>query len=154
MKNIILITFCSLLMCSCFFLPKKSPEQSVAKDSSWDYWLIGSWHYQDANEGEQSAWPEGIECFYGNGDYENYTQTSDGKKSLLADNGNSTVTKTLLFLVHTTSVRTSEGIVSKNEKTVKYVIYSLKPNSALTYMAGKTFRTAAWADDDSNESKR
>ena len=60
MKNIILITFCSLLMCSCFFLPKKSPEQSVAKDSSWDYWLIGSWHYQDANEGEQSAWPEGI----------------------------------------------------------------------------------------------
>ena len=145
MKNIILITFCSLLMCSCFFLPKKSPEQSVAKDSSWDYWLIGSWHYQDANEGEQSAWPEGIECFYGNGDYENYTQTSDGKKVLVS--GQWKLDRNEDFVV-------LEGIVSKNEKTVKYVIYSLKPNSALTYMAGKTFRTAAWADDDSNESKR
>lgn len=146
--NIILITFGSLLMCSCFLLHKKSPEQSVAKDSTWDYWLIGSWHYQDSRDGKQSSWPEGIECFYGNGDYENYTQTSDGKKALISGQWKLDRDEDFVVLVHTTSIRTPDGVVSKKEKTVKYVIYSLKPNSSLTYMSGETFRTATWADDE------
>ncbi|MBO4785498.1 MAG: hypothetical protein J5510_00325 [Prevotella sp.] len=151
MKNIILITFCSLMMCSCFLFDKK--EQSAAKDASWDYWLIGSWHYKDYDSDTHSEWPEGIECFYGNGDYENYTQTSDGKKALVSGQWKLSQKEKFVVLVHTTSVKTSEGTVSNKEKTVKYVINSIKPGSTLTYMVGKTFRAAMWADDDSPKKK-
>lgn len=123
----------------------KEPKKSVAKETTWDYHLIGKWHYADvADDGQTSKYPEGIEVFHANGDYECYTQDAKGQKVLI--NGTWKLDDKKAFVVWVTqeSVANAKGTVSDKEKTVKYVINALAPEDYLTYQADKVSRAAQW----------
>jgi len=121
----------------------EEPESSVAKDATWDLFLIGSWRYADTG-GKKTEYAEGIENFHANGDYECYTQDKKGRKVVI--NGTWKLDDDDDFVVWVTqkSIKNAEGTISNDEEEVKYIILSLAPEETLNYQAGKTTRTAEW----------
>lgn len=123
----------------------KEPKKSVAKETTWDYHLIGKWHYAEVEGSENTKYPEGIEVFHGDGSYECYTQDTKGQKVLINGTWKLDDKKDFVVWVTQESVTNAKGNVSDEEKTVKYVVNALAPENYLTYQADKTYRIAQWA---------
>ena len=120
----------------------KEPKKSVAKETTWDYHLIGKWHY--AENGSKSDYPEGIEAFHADGSYECYTQDKKGQKVLITGTWKLDDKKDFVVWVTHESIDNAKGNVSDEEETLKYVISSLAPEEYLTYQVEKAYRTAQW----------
>ena len=123
----------------------KEPKKSVAKETTWDFHLIGKWHYVEAaGDGEASKYPEGIEVFHANGDYECYTQDAKGQKVLINGTWKLDDKKAFVVWVAQESVANAKGTVSDKKKKIKYVINALAPEAYLTYQVNKVYRAAQW----------
>ncbi len=123
--------------------PKEEPEKSVAKESTWDLCLIGSWRYEDVGD-EQSAFPRGIECFYASGDYVCWTEDEKGKKVVI--NGTWKLDDEEEFVVWVTqnTVENAKGTISDEPTKFKYVINMLAPESEMSYQCEQVFRSAEY----------
>jgi hypothetical protein len=124
------------------------PAQSVAKEATWDYFLIGSWHYGEEadEEGELSKYPEGIEKFYSDGHYECYTQNKKGKKVLLSGKWKLDDKEDFVVWIYQSGMKTSKG-KKKTRIKRKYVVCSIAPNSTLSYQVDGRMRYALWQDE-------
>ena len=154
-KYILLIMAVTLMMGGCkketssqeAATETEEPKESVAKDATWDFFLLGTWKYseQAPKDAKLSPYPKGMETFYSNGEWANHTMTSKGDKVLLK--GTWKLDDKDPYVVWVTQ---TEGISGggKSKKTgtnkIKYVIVSLTPGSKLNYMAGNCFRQAEY----------
>ena len=154
-KYLLLVIAIALTLCGC--KNEKSsqdtetkadePKESVAKDATWDFFLLGTWKYtEQAPKGAKlSPYPKGVETFYSNGEWANHTMTAKGEKVLLK--GTWKLDDKDQYVVWVTQ---KEGISGggKSKKTgtnkIKYVIASLTPGTSLNYMAGDCFRKAEY----------
>lgn len=148
MKKVILMTLLACLMVGCKkgenkTEPKEEPKKSVAKESTWDVFLIGSWRYEEA-DGSQTDYPRGIESFHASGDYVCYTEDADGQKVVM--NGTWKLDDEEEFVVWVTvnTIENAKETISSEPKTIKYVVNSLAPESTLVYQFDKTSRIAEW----------
>lgn len=127
----------------------EEPENSVAKETTWDFHLLGQWHFiETGNEsGKTSKYTEGIEVFHADGSYECYTQTSKGVKVII--NGTWKLDDENDFVLWVTQKESmdAKGNESTDTKRLKYTIYSLSPGQSLTYQVGKVTRTATYISD-------
>lgn len=154
-KYILLMLAVALMICGCqkeksgqdAATETEEPKESVAKDATWDFFLLGTWKYaEQAPEGVKlSPYPKGMETFYSNGEWANHTMTAKGQKVLLKgtwklDDKN----KYVVWVTQTEGI--SDGGKAKKTGTnkVKYVIVSLTPGSSLNYMAGDCLRQAEY----------
>ncbi len=151
-RNIILLISIALVLCSC---KKESnnqetdgseaPKESVAKEATWDFFILGSWKYTEkAPEGKKlSPYPNGIETFYSNGEWSNHTMTAKGEKVLLKGTWRLDDKENYVIWVTQTEGISGGG---KNKKTgtnkVKYVVATLQPGEQFNYMAGDCLRQA------------
>lgn len=136
----------ALMMTGC--LPgkrKAEPVQSVAKESVWDFYLVGTWRYtEDESEGK-SGYPKGTETFYGDGKYSCIAYDSSGKKVTIEGAWRLDDKEDFVVWINQKSVKSGNRIVSKEKKTVKYVVNSLAPEQALVYQVdNNAYRSAEW----------
>ena len=129
--------------------PVEEPENSVAKDATWDYHLIGQWHFTETgNKGDKaSKYTEGIEVFHADGTYECYTQNAKGTKVLINGTWKLDDEKDFVVWVTQESMEDAKGNSSDDEKRTKYTFYSIAPEESITYLAGKAYRQAEWVAD-------
>lgn len=136
------------MLSSCWFLlrsPSKNnePKDNVAKETTWDYWLLGSWNYEEpSSDGVQSEWPRGIETFYGNGDYENYAENSSGKKAIIKGTWKLDMKEEFVFHVKIKSVSYPDGTTSSRQENHKCTLFSLTPGRKLSYQIDNYYRSA------------
>ena len=70
MKKTLVLVLLALVMTGCWRAkPKAEPKQSAAKESVWDFYLIGTWQYTEDDSDIKSSFPKGTESFYGDGKY-------------------------------------------------------------------------------------
>jgi hypothetical protein len=154
-KYILLIIAIALTLCGCqkekssqdVATETEEPKESVAKDATWDFFLLGTWKYaEQAPKGAKlSPYPKGMETFYSNGEWANHTMTAKGQKVLLK--GTWKLDDKDQYVVWVTQTEgISDGGKAKKTGTnkVKYVIVSLTPGTTLNYMAGDCFRQAEY----------
>lgn len=131
-KTLVLFFALALLMASCFPTGggkrKAEPKHSAAKESVWDYYLIGSWQTD-----------ESIETFCGDGSYRCCTVNKTYEGSWRLDD-----TQDYVVWVTISKVKSGNKTVKSQKKTIKYVINALAPNQYLTFQAGEKYRTASW----------
>ena len=146
MKKILLLSLSALLLTGCTLLKHKEaePETSVAKESVWDLYLIGSWRY--AEQGATTEYPKGIETFFADGSYMCCTEDGNGEKILIKGTWKLDDAEDFTVWVKQMSVENAEGTISSDEKTVKYIIESLTPKEELRYQIGDTSRAAEWME--------
>lgn len=135
----------ALMMTGC--LPgkrKAEPVQSVAKESVWDFYLVGTWRYTEDESDVKSGYSEGTETFYGDGKYLCNTVDNSGKKVTIEGVWRLDDKEDFVVWVNQKSVKSGKRIVAKEKKVVKYVVISLAPEQALDYQAGDVYRSAEW----------
>lgn len=146
MKKILLLSLSALMLMGCTLIKQKEkePETSVAKESVWDLYLIGSWRY--AEQGTTTEYPKGIETFYADGSYMCCTENANEEKILIKGSWKLDDAEDFVVWVKQESVETADGTVSNDEKTVKYIIESLTPKENLRYQIDATYRSAEWME--------
>ena len=136
MKKTLILIALALLMASCFPTGggkrKSEPRQSVAKESVWDYYLVGTWQT-----------PEGIETFGGDGYYHCQT-TKNGKNIIIEGNWRLDDTQDYVVWVTKTSAKSGNKVLSNKKKSFKYVVCALAPNKYMTYQVGDELCQATW----------
>lgn len=132
----ITMTMLAFLMVGCFGNHKSEPKQSVAKESVWDYFLVGTWKSDICTE-----------TFMGDGSYLRYT--TDNKGNAITIEGTWRLDDTEDYVVWVTSKKVKRGnkTVSKEQKRLKYVVNALAPNQYLTYQVGDKYRYAVWVNN-------
>ncbi|MBO4380006.1 MAG: hypothetical protein J5784_03295 [Muribaculaceae bacterium] len=88
MKKYIFIIAATTAITSCLgggVKPVEQKENEKVASATWDYYVVGSWHYiQTTEEGRTpDKYVEGVESFLGNGDYINHCVTADSSKVVL-----------------------------------------------------------------------
>lgn len=134
MKKTLIFIALALLMASCFPTGnrKSEPKKSVAKESVWDYYLVGTWKTDN-----------GTETFGGDGYYRCET-TKNGKDVIIEGTWRLDDTQDFVVWVNKTSAKSGGKVLSKDKKKFKYVICSLAPNKYLNYQVGDEFCSAKW----------
>ncbi len=122
----------------------EEPEDSVAKEATWDYFLVGSWRYVEDSNGKNSTYPEGIETFFANGDYICYTQDSNGEKVIINGTWKLDDEEDYVVWVTQEKIKNAEKTISSDDKELKYVINSIAPEKALVYQVEDSYRSAEW----------
>ncbi len=151
MKNYIILIACTLILCGCkgdkedTSSSENAPKESVAADSKWDFFLLGSWKYteQAPKDGKLSPYPQGIETFFSNGEWSNHTMTAKGEKVLLKGTWRLDDKDDYTLWVIQTEGQTAEK-KKKGINKIKYVVASLEPGKQFIYMAGDCYRTAEY----------
>lgn len=146
MKKTLLISLLALLFVSCWQSnSKEEPKNSVAKEATWDLCLIGSWRYNEVSD-KKTDYPQGIETFYANGDYECYTEDSKGEKVAINGTWKLDDKEDFVILVTRQKVESAEETISSSEEEIKYVVNSLAPKDALNYQIDGVYRSAEWVE--------
>lgn len=148
MKKSLLISMLALLLVGCWQThSKEEPKNSVAKEATWDIFLLGSWRYNEDASPEKSDYPQGIETFFGDGTYICYTENKKGEKVII--NGTWRLDDEEDFIVWVTQqkVETANKTICSSEKKFKCIINSLTPESSLVYQMDDTHRSAEWVEN-------
>jgi hypothetical protein len=146
MKKTLLISLLALLLVGCWQSnSKEEPKESVAKESTWDLFLIGSWRYNEVSD-KKSDYPQGIENFYANGDYTCYTENKKGEKVVINGTWKLDDKEDFVILVTRQKVESAEETISSSEEEIKYVVNSLAPKDALNYQIDGVYRSAEWVE--------
>jgi hypothetical protein len=134
MKKTLILIALAFLMTACFPTgnTKSEPKKSVAKESVWDYYLVGTWKSDN-----------GIETFGGDGYYRCET-TKNGKNIIVEGTWRLDDTQDFVVWVTKTSAKSGDKVLSKEKKKIKYVIASLAPNKSLNYLVGEQCYSATW----------
>lgn len=152
MKKYLFISILALLLAGCWGESKhkvyKEPQNSVAKEATWDLFLIGSWSYSEEGSPYQSEYPQGTESFYGNGDYVCYAENAQGQKVVLEGTWKLDNKEDFVVRVTLTKAENENGPVELEKKKFKYIINSLAPEETLIYQLGKVYRTATWEESE------
>ena len=150
MKKYILFIVCAILVCGCkdkaTTSTEPTPQTSVAKDAKWDFFILGTWKYEESTpEGKKgTAYPKGIETFYANGEYVNHTMTSHGEKVLIKGTWQLDDKEEYVLWVTQNEVQSASGKKVTGNSRRKYIIQSLDTEKSLNYMTGESFRKAEW----------
>lgn len=146
MKKTLLISLLALLFVSCWNTQsKEEPKNSVAKESTWDLCLIGSWRYSEVSN-KKSDYPQGIETFYANGDYVCYTEDSKGEKVAINGTWKLDDKEDFVILVTRQKVESAKGTISSSEEEIRCVVNSLAPKENLIYQIDEVYRSAEWVE--------
>lgn len=146
MKKTIILMMLALIMTGC--LPggkhKAEPKQSAAKESVWDFYLVGTWQYDEDDSDRKSNFPKGMEAFYGDGKY--MCNAIDKRGNNVTVEGSWRLDDNEDFVVWVTynSVKSGKKTLSKEKKVFKYVINALAPNNYMVYQVGDAYRSADW----------
>lgn len=136
----------ALMMTGC--LPgkrKAEPVQSVAKESVWDFYLVGTWQYDEDNSDVKSTFPEGTETFYGDGKYLCHAVDKRGNNVTVEGTWRLDDREDFVVWVTYKSVKRGKKTLTSEKKMVKYVINSLAPNQDLVYQVDNdAYRSAEW----------
>lgn len=137
-KNIIktiVLTMLAFLLVGCFPFGgrKAEPKQSVAKESVWDYYLVGTWKTD-----------EGTEIFCGDGNYLCYTTDQKGNDITIEGTWRLDDTEDYVVWVTYNKVKRGKKTVSREQRKQKYVVNALAPNQYLNYQVGEKYRSANW----------
>lgn len=136
----------ALMMTGC--LPgkrKAEPVQSAAKESVWDFYLVGTWQYDEDNSDVNSTFPEGTETFYGDGKYLCHAVDKRGNNVTVEGTWRLDDREDFVVWVTYKSVKSGKKTLTSEKKMVKYVINSLAPNQDLVYQVDNdVYRFAEW----------
>lgn len=134
--NTMVMAMLAFLMVGCFpsgSKKKAEPKQSVAKETVWDYFLIGTWDIDGTTE-----------TFMGDGSYLCYTNDKKGNRIAIQGTWRLDDTEDYVVWVTQRKVKSGNKTISNDKKTRKYVINSLAPNQYLNYQVGDKYRSATW----------
>ena len=122
------------------------PDSSAAAETTWDYFLIGTWKYAESvPEGKKgTAYPKGVETFSGNGDYQCLTQTGGGEKVIILGTWKLDDQDAYTIWVTQTSIKTASGKSKEGKSKRKYTVLSLDTGKQLIYRIDDSVRTAEW----------
>lgn len=150
MKKIVLLALLAILLAGCEHDnpadSSKEPKESVAKDATWDFCLIGSWRYTEEGSDVKSDYPTGIETFYANGDYVCFAEDTKGQKVVVNGTWRLDDKEEFVVWVAQDQVMTANQRGNIEKKNCKYVINCLKPQSAMVYQVGDVYRLAEWVE--------
>lgn len=124
---------------------QEAPKASAAAETSWDYFLVGTWKYSEQTpEGkEPTSYPKGVETFSGNGDYECLTETAGGSKAIIHGTWKLDDKDPYTIWVTQKSIKTANK-TKEGESKRKYTVLSLETGKELIYQTGDSYRTAEW----------
>lgn len=146
MKKVYIMVLLVLIMTAC--IPggkrKAEPKQSAAKESVWDFYLIGTWQYTEDDSDVKSSFPKGTETFTGDGKYVCQAVDKKGKNVTLEGTWRLDDKEDFVVWVYINAVKSGRKTLSKEKKKVKYVVNALAPNKYLVYQIGDAYRSADW----------
>lgn len=146
MKKTVILMLLTLVMTSCIPGGKRKvePKHSAAKESVWDFYLVGSWQYSEDDSESNSYFPEGTESFYGDGTY--LCNAIDRKGNYVTVEGSWRLDDDKDFVVWVTynSVKTGSKTLTRRKKVIKYVVNALAPANYMVYQVGDAYRSAEW----------
>ena len=147
MKKTLVLVLLALVMTGCWRAkPKAEPKQSAAKESVWDFYLIGTWQYTEDDSDIKSSFPQGTESFYGDGKYLCHAIDKKGKNVTVEGVWRLDNDEDFVVWVTINAVKSGGKTLSKEKKKVKYVVNALAPNKYIVYQVGDAYRTAEWVE--------
>ena len=147
MKKTLILILLALIMTGCWRAkPKAEPKQSAAKESVWDFYLVGVWQYTEDNSDGKSSFPKGTEAFYGDGKYMCHAIDKKGKNVTIEGSWRLDDKENFVVWVTYRAVKSGKQTLSSEKKVFKYVINSLAPNKAMVYQVGDKYRSAEWVE--------
>ena len=147
MKKTLVLVLLALVMTDCWRAkPKAEPMQSAAKESVWDFYLIGTWQYTEDDSDIKSSFPQGTESFYGDGKYLCHAIDKKGKNVTVEGVWRLDDNEDFVVWVTINAVKSGGKTLSKEKKKVKYVVNALAPNKYIVYQVGDAYRTAEWVE--------
>ena len=147
MKKTLVLVLLALVMTGCWRAkPKAEPMQSAAKESVWDFYLIGTWQYTEDDSDIKSSFPQGTESFYGDGKYLCHAIDKKGKNVTVEGVWRLDNDEDFVVWVTINAVKSGGKTLSKEKKKVKYVVNALAPNKYIVYQVGDAYRTAEWVE--------
>jgi hypothetical protein len=147
MKKTLVLVLLALVMTGCWRAkPKAEPKQSAAKESVWDFYLIGTWQYTENDSDIKSSFPQGTESFYGDGKYLCHAIDKKGKNVTVEGVWRLDDNEDFVVWVTMNAVKSGRKTLSKEKKKVKYVVNALAPNKYMVYQVGDAYRTAEWVE--------
>ena len=147
MKKTLVLVLLALVMTDCWRAkPKAEPMQSAAKESVWDFYLIGTWQYTEDDSDIKSSFPQGTESFYGDGKYLCHAIDKKGKNVTVEGVWRLDDDEDFVVWVTINAVKSGGKTLSKEKKKVKYVVNALAPNKYIVYQVGDAYRTAEWVE--------
>ena len=147
MKKTLVLVLLALVMTGCWRAkPKAEPMQSAAKESVWDFYLIGTWQYTEDDSDIKSSFPQGTESFYGDGKYLCHAIDKKGKNVTVEGVWRLDDNEDFVVWVTINAVKSGGKTLSKEKKKVKYVVNALAPNKYIVYQVGDAYRTAEWVE--------
>ena len=147
MKKTLILILLALSMTGCWRAkPKAEPKQSAAKESVWDFYLIGTWQYTEDDSDIKSSFPQGTESFYGDGKYLCHAIDKKGKNVTVEGVWRLDDNEDFVVWVTINAVKSGGRTLSKEKKKVKYVVNALAPNKYIVYQVGDAYRTAEWVE--------
>lgn len=147
MKRILILILLALIMTGCWRAkPKAEPKQSAAKESVWDFYLIGTWQYTEDDSDIKSSFPQGTESFYGDGKYLCNAIDKKGKNVTVEGVWRLDDNEDFVVWVYINAVKSGGKTLSKEKKKIKYVVNALAPNKYMVYQVGDAYRTAEWVE--------
>ncbi|MBR5081187.1 MAG: hypothetical protein IKX35_01950 [Bacteroidales bacterium] len=147
MKKTLVLVLLALVMTGCWRAkPKAEPKQSAAKESVWDFYLIGTWQYNEDDSDIKSSFPQGTESFYGDGKYLCHAIDKKGKNVTVEGVWRLDDNEDFVVWVTINAVKSGGKTLSKEKKKVKYVVNALAPNKYIVYQVGDAYRTAEWVE--------
>lgn len=147
MKKTLVLVLLALVMTGCWRAkPKAEPKQSAAKESVWDFYLIGTWQYTEDDSDIKSSFPQGTESFYGDGKYLCHAIDKKGKNVTVEGVWRLDDDEDFVVWVTINAVKSGGKTLSKEKKKVKYVVNALAPNKYIVYQVGDAYRTAEWVE--------
>ena len=147
MKKTLILILLALIMTGCWRAkPKAEPKQSAAKESVWDFYLIGTWQYTEDDSDIKSSFPQGTESFYGDGKYLCNAVDKKGKNVTVEGVWRLDDNEDFVVWVYINAVKSGGKTLSKEKKKIKYVVNALAPNKYMVYQVGDAYRTAEWVE--------
>ena len=147
MKKTLVLVLLALVMTGCWRAkPKAEPKQSAAKESVWDFYLIGTWQYTEDDSDIKSSFPQGTESFYGDGKYLCHAIDKKGKNVTVEGVWRLDDNEDFVVWVTINAVKSGGKTLSKEKKKAKYVVNALAPNKYIVYQVGDAYRTAEWVE--------
>lgn len=147
MKKTLVLVLLALVMTGCWRAkPKAEPKQSAAKESVWDFYLIGTWQYTEDDSDIKSSFPQGTESFYGDGKYLCHAIDKNGKNVTVEGVWRLDDNEDFVVWVTINAVKSGRKTLSKEKKKVKYVVNALAPNKYMVYQVGDAYRSAEWVE--------
>ena len=147
MKKTLILILLALIMTGCWRAkPKAEPKQSAAKESVWDFYLIGTWQYTEDDSDIKSSFPQGTESFYGDGKYLCHAIDKKGKNVTVEGVWRLDDNEDFVVWVYINAVKSGGKTLSKEKKKIKYVVNALASNKYMVYQVGDAYRTAEWVE--------